>query len=120
MVARPRPRPAAVLLALAALFGALLEIRASSQGAAPIVILISIDAWRWDYLDRLKPPSIGRLAAAGVRAEGLIPIFPSKTCPNHYTIVTGLYPDRHGILRHRFQWHRGHRREFRSHHGWQR
>ena len=64
----------------------------------PVTILISIDGFRWDYLDRIKPPVLTRLAAAGVRAEGLIPSFPSKTFPNHYTIVTGLYPARHGII----------------------
>ena len=63
-----------------------------------IVILISIDGFRWDYLNRFSPPAISRLAAEGVRAEGLIPQFPSKTFPNHYTIVTGLRPARHGII----------------------
>ena len=65
--------------------------------ARPIVILISIDGWRWDYTERYQPPAIGRLARAGVRAEGLIPIFPSKTFPNHYSIVTGLHAAAHGI-----------------------
>lgn len=63
-----------------------------------IVILISIDAFRWDYLDRFKPPTLTRLASQGVRAEGLIPQFPSKTFPNHYTIVTGLTLAHHGII----------------------
>lgn len=66
--------------------------------AQPIVILVSIDGWRWDYVEKFAPAAIGRLASAGVRADGLIPIFPSKTFPNHYTIVTGQYPARHGIL----------------------
>jgi predicted AlkP superfamily pyrophosphatase or phosphodiesterase len=69
-----------------------------AQTLHPIVILISIDGWRWDYLERHRPRVIGRLAADGVRAEGLIPVFPSKTFPNHYTIVTGQYPNRHGIV----------------------
>jgi len=77
-------------------------IRAAAQdrahAARPIVILISIDGWRWDYLARLSPPTISRLAASGVRAERLVPVFPSKTFPNHYSIVTGLYPARHGIV----------------------
>jgi len=63
-----------------------------------IVILISIDGWRWDYLQRFAPPTLSRLAAEGVRAEGLIPQFPSKTFPNHYTIVTGLTLAHHGIV----------------------
>ena len=63
-----------------------------------IVILISIDGWRWDYLERFAPPTLSRLAAEGVRAEGLIPQFPSKTFPNHYTLVTGLTLAHHGIV----------------------
>ncbi len=64
----------------------------------PILILISIDGWRWDYLERFAPPTLSRLAAEGVRSEGLIPQFPSKTFPNHYTIVTGLTLAHHGIV----------------------
>ena len=64
---------------------------------APIVVLVSFDGWRWDYFDRMDVPNLRALAARGVRAEGLIPSFPSKTFPNHYTIVTGLYPEHHGI-----------------------
>jgi predicted AlkP superfamily pyrophosphatase or phosphodiesterase len=63
-----------------------------------ILILISIDGFRWDYLDRDKPPALTRLAAEGVHAGGLIPQFPSKTFPNHYTIVTGLTLAHHGII----------------------
>ncbi|HXG90156.1 MAG TPA: ectonucleotide pyrophosphatase/phosphodiesterase [Vicinamibacterales bacterium] len=62
------------------------------------MVLISIDGWRWDYLDQFAPPTLSRLASTGVRAEGLVPVFPSKTFPNHYSIVTGLYPDHHGII----------------------
>lgn len=64
----------------------------------PIVILVSIDGWRWDYLDRADAPNLKALAARGVRSQGLVPSFPSVTFPNHYTIVTGLVPDHHGII----------------------
>jgi predicted AlkP superfamily pyrophosphatase or phosphodiesterase len=64
----------------------------------PIVVMIGIDGWRWDYLARHSPTHLGRLAADGVRAEGLIPQFPSKTFPNHYTLVTGLRLAHHGII----------------------
>jgi predicted AlkP superfamily pyrophosphatase or phosphodiesterase len=99
-VPRLRRRTGAVLVAFAAFVcSSIATGLASGQSAgSPIVILISIDGWRWDYLDRFKPPAMGRLAAAGVRAEGLVPVFPSKTFPNHYTMVTGLYPGRHGII----------------------
>ena len=63
-----------------------------------ILVLISIDGFRWDYLDRYQPPALIRLGAEGVRADGLIPEFPSKTFPNHYTIVTGLRIANHGII----------------------
>jgi predicted AlkP superfamily pyrophosphatase or phosphodiesterase len=66
--------------------------------ADPIVLLVSMDGWRWDYFDRAATPTLHALAARGVRSEGLIPPFPSKTYPSHYTIVTGLYPAHHGII----------------------
>jgi predicted AlkP superfamily pyrophosphatase or phosphodiesterase len=59
---------------------------------------VSLDGWRWDYLQRLKAPHLKTLAARGVLSQGLIPSFPSKTYPNHFTIVTGLYPEHHGIV----------------------
>ena len=65
---------------------------------APTVILISLDGFRPDYVDRYEAPTLRRLAAEGVRAEGMMPSFPSKTFPNHYTVVTGLYPENHGIV----------------------
>jgi predicted AlkP superfamily pyrophosphatase or phosphodiesterase len=65
---------------------------------ASTVILISLDGWRWDYLDRADAPNLEALAQRGVRADALIPVFPSKTFPVHYTIVTGLYPEHHGII----------------------
>jgi predicted AlkP superfamily pyrophosphatase or phosphodiesterase len=64
----------------------------------PTVILISLDGWRWDYHMKAAAPNLRRLIQRGVRAEGLIPSFPSKTFPNHYTLVTGLYPGHHGIV----------------------
>ena len=64
----------------------------------PTVIVLSLDGWRWDYHTKAPLPAIQRLIDGGVRAEGLIPGFPSKTFPNHYSIVTGLYPGHHGII----------------------
>jgi len=63
------------------------------------VILISSDGLRADYLDKVDTPNIDRLIAGGVYAnEGMIPVYPSLTFPNHYSIVTGLYPAHHGIV----------------------
>jgi predicted AlkP superfamily pyrophosphatase or phosphodiesterase len=64
----------------------------------PSTLLISFDGFRWDYLDKARTPNLHRLMKEGVRAEALIPSFPTKTFPNHYTIVTGLYPEHHGII----------------------
>ena len=65
---------------------------------APTVILISLDGFHPDYVDRYEAPTLRRLADEGVRSEGMMPSFPSKTFPNHYTVVTGLYPENHGIV----------------------
>jgi predicted AlkP superfamily pyrophosphatase or phosphodiesterase len=85
-----------LLLACAAL--AVPAARVQIEALQPTVILVSFDGWRWDYHTRFPVPNLRRLMARGVRAEGLIPAFPSKTFPNHYTIVTGLYPGHHGII----------------------
>ena len=66
-------------------------------GPAP-VLLISLDAFRADYLQRGLTPNLARIAREGVRAEWMTPSYPSLTFPNHYTIVTGLRPDHHGIV----------------------
>jgi predicted AlkP superfamily pyrophosphatase or phosphodiesterase len=65
--------------------------------ARQTVLLVSIDGFRADYLDRGLTPTLAALAAGGVRAV-MRPAFPSLTFPNHYTLVTGLYPDHHGIV----------------------
>lgn len=62
------------------------------------VLLISFDGFRWDYLNRGLTPNLDRFAKNGIRAISLEPSFPSGTFPNHYTIVTGLYPQNHGII----------------------
>ncbi|MGA9994343.1 MAG: ectonucleotide pyrophosphatase/phosphodiesterase [Pyrinomonadaceae bacterium] len=64
----------------------------------PTVILVSLDGFRYDYLEKYGPPNLNRLAQEGVRARWMTPSFPSKTFPNHYTIATGLYPQNHGIV----------------------
>ncbi|MFQ5741247.1 MAG: ectonucleotide pyrophosphatase/phosphodiesterase [Acidobacteriota bacterium] len=79
------------LLVLACLSGC-------GRGTNPRLILVSFDGFRWDYLDRTQTPHLDRLVSTGVRAARLIPVFPTKTFPNHYSIVTGLYPEHHGIV----------------------
>lgn len=64
----------------------------------PITLLIGIDGLRWDIIDRHPAPTLHRLAEQGVRAQGLIPVLPSKTFPNFYAIATGLYPENNGVM----------------------
>ena len=95
-----------------ALLSALLVAAASLAGCAgpprvvapvpetgPTLILVSLDGFRWDYLDRpgVRAPTL-RFVAEGVRAGRLVPVFPTKTFPNHYSLVTGLHPEAHGVV----------------------
>src|SRR5262245_44934332 len=64
----------------------------------PSVLLVSIDGFRADYLDRGITPHLSQLARDGVRAQWMTPSYPTLTFPNHYTLVTGLRPDHHGIV----------------------
>ena len=77
-------------------------INAVDQRAKPYLVLISLDGFKAEYLDRLDLPNLRRLAARGARAKALVPVFPSLTFPNHYSLVTGLDPQRHGIVGNRF------------------
>jgi len=77
--------------------------RQSETRPTPILVLVSFDGWRWDYIHRFPTPNLHALAAGGARAERLIPSFPTLTFPNHYTIVTGLYPAHHGIIANTFR-----------------
>ena len=100
--ARPAGGGGSITRRLALLLAGLLAIATlaglRAQTREPLVILVSFDGWRWDYTDRASVPNLKALAARGVRAKELIPSFPSLTFPNHYTLVTGLYPGHHGIV----------------------
>src|SRR5688500_1229586 len=85
-------------LILVVLLAGIAPARQDAPALRPTVILISLDGWRWDYQDRFDAPNVRRLMARGVRAERLVPSFPTKTFPNHYTLVTGLYPGNHGMV----------------------
>lgn len=64
----------------------------------PVVVMISIDGFRADYMRKYAPPTLMAWARDGVLADGLIPSFPTLTFPNHVTLVTGLRPGKHGIV----------------------
>lgn len=91
----------------ACLLGLVLLVSACATARGPVepgetrestVLLISLDGFRPDYLDPANTPNLAALADRGVRAESMIPSFPTKTFPNHISIVTGMTPDHHGIV----------------------
>ncbi len=72
------------------------------QQQKPYVILISADGFRYDYAEKYQAKNLLALSDGGVRADGMIPSYPSLTFPNHYTLVTGLYPSHHGLVNNYF------------------
>lgn len=68
----------------------------AKEAQRPVTVLVSIDGFRADYLDRGLTPRLSQLAAEGATGP-MRPSFPTKTFPNHYALVTGKRPDRNGI-----------------------
>src|SRR5450755_1570166 len=68
----------------------------------PTVLLISLDGFRYDYAEKYQATNLLAFAKHGVRAKAMLPVFPTTTFPNHYSIVTGLYPAHHGIVENSF------------------
>lgn len=89
-----------LFLLIAVLFALCLPNAAATpiKDLKPTVILISLDGFRYDYVDKFNTPTLKSLARNGVRAKWMIPSFPTKTFPNHYTVATGLYPANHGLV----------------------
>lgn len=73
-----------------------------SERETPYVVMVSLDGFRWDYDSIYGTPVLDDIADKGVMAVRLIPSFPTKTFPNHYSIATGLYPDHHGLVNNSF------------------
>ncbi len=96
----PRVGRAAWQSRLAALLIAtvIVGVSCTRNGTPAPVILVGLDAFGWDFLEKAETPTLDGLIARGVRAEWMVPIFPTKTFPNHYSIVTGVYAERHGIV----------------------
>ncbi len=76
---------------------------APAQQAKPYVVLVSLDGFRYDYAGKYGAKHLLALGAEGaIAGQGMIPSYPSLTFPNHYTLVTGLYPEHHGIVANSF------------------
>ncbi|OUR96206.1 hypothetical protein A9Q84_07560 [Halobacteriovorax marinus] len=68
----------------------------------PYVLLISIDGYRWDYTEKYSPKFLTNFMKTGSSVKSLRPSYPTKTFPNHLSIITGRYPMNHGIIGNRF------------------
>lgn len=79
-----------------------LTLSAFAAPEPPTVVLMSLDGFRWDYIDKYDAPNLREIARNGVRAEQMRPAYPTKTFPNHLTLITGLYPVHHGIVDNNF------------------
>jgi len=76
---------------------------AKAQRTKHYVVLVSLDGFRYDYARKYGAQHLLAIASRGASApDGMIPAYPSVTFPNHYTIVTGLYPEHHGIVANSF------------------
>ena len=93
----------AMRLTVALLLGLSLVAAAAAQTPAPLVLMISIDGLRPDYVTAadthgLKIPALRRFVAEGAFAEGVQGVIPTVTYPSHTTLITGTWPAKHGIL----------------------
>ncbi|HHW4683386.1 MAG TPA: alkaline phosphatase family protein, partial [Xylella sp.] len=97
-------RQLSILMSILLLAACSIPIRYNMQSVALTapqqrkLLLISIDGLRADALEHGQAPQLARLATDGVRARWMTPSYPALTFPNHYTLVTGLRPDHHGIV----------------------
>ncbi|XP_006625809.1 ectonucleotide pyrophosphatase/phosphodiesterase family member 5 [Lepisosteus oculatus] len=69
-----------------------------SQDKLNKLLLVSFDGFRWDYLDRVSTPNFDSLIKSGVQVERVYNAYITKTYPDHYTLVTGLHAESHGIV----------------------
>jgi len=74
------------------------SVVAQQNKKAPYVVMVSFDGFRYDYVEKYNTPNFKEFIRQGAAAEMMLPSFPSKTFPNHYTLVTGLYPGNHGLV----------------------
>lgn len=63
----------------------------------PVVLVVSFDGFRYDYLEKTDTPNLKALQREGITVPYMTPQFPSNTFPNHHSIATGLTPDHHGV-----------------------
>ncbi len=74
------------------------RVNSEEQQKKPYVILISVDGLRNDFIEKYQAENLKAFAEKGVSAPYMQPSYPSLTFPNHYSIVTGMYPGHHGLV----------------------
>ncbi|WP_241773530.1 alkaline phosphatase family protein, partial [Chryseobacterium sp. Leaf394] len=74
------------------------RINSEEAKSKPYVIMISADGFRYDYAEKYSAQNLLKLSAEGVQAKAMIPSYPSITFPNHWSLITGLYPSHHGLI----------------------
>lgn len=86
------------------LFSCLLLLSQNARADRPEqhIVMMSIDGFRYDYIEKHQAKAIARIASEGVRAESMQPVYPANTFPNHISLLTGLLPVNHGIVNNRF------------------
>jgi predicted AlkP superfamily pyrophosphatase or phosphodiesterase len=94
------------------------EAPAARADERPVVIVLSWDGTRHDYPERVKTVALARMQREGARAERITPVFPSSTFPNHVSLATGTYVDRHGIIANNFKDDDGRRFDYSNDAGW--
>ncbi|MDK1287585.1 ectonucleotide pyrophosphatase/phosphodiesterase [Pseudoalteromonas umbrosa] len=83
---------------LAVILSLFISFNTLAQESEQSVVLFSLDGFRWDYIEKHDAKNIAMIAKNGVRASHMRPVYPTKTFPNHISIVTGLLPSNHGII----------------------
>jgi predicted AlkP superfamily pyrophosphatase or phosphodiesterase len=74
------------------------RINSIEAQAKPYVIMISTDGFRYDYAKKYNAEHLLKFSHEGIQAKAMIPSYPSITFPNHWTLITGLYPSHHGLI----------------------
>lgn len=103
MLRRLLPGPCCPLLFLWVLLLPLVSLnqhghRDHTARERPKLLLVSFDGFRWDYIDRVPTPNFHKLISEGVMVEQVENAYITKTFPNHYSLVTGMYAETHGIV----------------------
>lgn len=83
-------------------FSLWIALAAFARAETPYVVMISLDGFRHDYVEKHDAKHLAAIAKQGVRAEKMIPAYPSNTFPNHISLITGLLPVNHGIVNNAF------------------